>query len=83
MKQKKLSEKEAKELFNKIINDIQCNCNLYKELGGDMKDIGDLIGKAIGSNTCKKFKEQTILDFTKEDFKIGFRHGYSLHDGSH
>jgi hypothetical protein len=60
--------------FNKIKEDIKAQLD-KANYAGDMSDIGNEIGIAIGNQFDK--------DYTIEDFIHGVRHGVSLTDGTH
>jgi hypothetical protein len=49
----------------------------------DLGDIGNHIGWAVGSVTCKNGKDRNLWSFEKSDFELGFSHGYSLMNGTH
>jgi hypothetical protein len=97
IKYKILESEEQKELFNKICDDIIQITNEYRDrrnapskfkgellgFSGDLTDIGNWIGIAIGMNTCKDEKDLNIRAFSQGDFISGFEHGYSIHDGTH
>ncbi len=61
------------EVKNKVINELINS----KQEHGDLDDIGNLIGIAIG-----KFISND-LGFEKKDFIAGLEHGISLIDGTH
>jgi len=84
LKLTELGDNESKALFFKICDDIILNIELAKKRQiGDLSDIGNEIGIAVGSNTCKDEKNLNIMAFEKSDFLAGFSHGFSLSDGSH
>ncbi len=91
IKLKELEPEEQHDLFNKICDDIIKITNEYKKLANenrtkgnkDLTDIGDFIGKAIGKNTCNDGENLNLWAFDKSSFIVGFKHGYSLHDGTH
>jgi hypothetical protein len=62
------------EKFNEIIINIKKQLDTAK-YNGDISDIGNEIGIAIGEHIDK---ENTV-----EDFISGLRHGISLVDGTH
>jgi hypothetical protein len=49
----------------------------------DLSDVGNAVGMAVASHTCKDGKDMNLFSFEKSDFESGFRHGWSLHDGTH
>jgi len=87
MKKKKLIELDDEKriaLFIKICDDIIVNMELAKKGHiGDLGDIGNEVGRAVGHNTCKDEKDLNIWAFERDDFTSGYEHGYSLQDGSH
>lgn len=87
MAKKKLTELNDEKrisLFIKICDDIIMNLEIAKKGHiGDLGDIGNEVGRAVGFNTCKDEKDLNILAFEKDDFTCGYEHGYSLQDGSH
>lgn len=62
------------ENFDKVVGDIISQL-MKIEYSGDMSDIGNEVGIAIGNNFDK--------DNTIKDFIMGLRHGVSLVDGTH
>ena len=62
------------ENFDKVVGDIISQLAGIN-YDGDMSDIGNEIGIAIGTQFDK--------DNTIEDFIMGLRHGVSLADGTH
>jgi len=77
-----ITEEQRKEYRNKVIEAIKCELD-KTDLITDLGDIGNSIGVAVGSITCKDGKDLNIWSFEKDDFQHGFCHGYSLKDGSH
>lgn len=73
---------EDKELFLRIKNDIIDRLQKINYTG-HLDDLGNEIGIIVGRNICKNGKQLNIDGFEKDDFIIGFEHGYSLKDGSH
>jgi hypothetical protein len=65
------------ENFNKVIHNIivQLETVSYK---GDLSDIGNEIGVAIG-----KYIEKDKIGYELSDFIAGVKHGVSLIDGTH
>lgn len=47
---------------------------------GDLTDIGDLVGRAVGRIVIANNNPEA---FEKDDFMIGFNHGFSIEDGTH
>lgn len=78
-----ITEEKRKEYRDKVIESIQKALSDNKERITDLGDIGNEIGIAVGSITCKNGKDLNIWSFEKDDFEYGFSHGYSLKDGSH
>lgn len=76
-----MTKEEKNILFHKIIDDIIYNMECIKK--GVLSDIGNVIECIIGHNTCKNNKDQNIDAFQKHNFLNGFKHGYSLQDGTH
>ena len=84
MKFIELKEEERIAMFIKICDDIIMNLEIAKKRHfGELCDIGNEVGRAVGHNTCKDEKDLNIWDFKRDDFTFGFEHGYSLQDGSH
>lgn len=87
MKKKKiieLSDEARIALFIKICDDVIMNLQIAKKGHiGDLGDIGNEVGRAVGHNTCKDDKDLNIWAFERDDFTSGYEHGYSLQDGSH
>lgn len=81
-KQIELTESQEKEFFNKIKNEIIDRLEKM-HYTGDLGDLGNEIGIAVGEQTCKDGKDLNIWSFEKNSFICGFEHGYSLKDGSH
>jgi hypothetical protein len=77
-----ISEQQRKEYRDKVIEVIKFELSKPNALN-DLGDIGNAIGFAVGSITCKNGKDLNIWSFEKDDFESGFDHGYSLKDGSH
>lgn len=75
----KLTEKE---LFINIKNEIIKRLSEV-DYEGHLDDIGNEIGIAVGEYTCKEGKDLNIWGFEKNSLIDGFRHGYSLKDGTH
>ncbi len=76
------SEKEIRinnfeQISRDIINQLE---NVNPKLG-DLSDIGNHVGIAIGKYIIQKNEDN--LGFTKESFINGFNHGISLIDGTH
>lgn len=65
-----------KEIIQSIKNELD---KLEKQNFGDLSDIGNSIGMAVGSVIC----DQNELGFDKEDLISGYEHGFSLKDGTH
>ena len=70
--------------FKQMIDSIKKDLNNINYESGDMSDVGNEIGYAVG----KLFKEKDPnkkqqLDLTKESFFKGLTHGISLTDGTH
>ena len=79
-----LSKKKQKAFFIKICDDIIAQLENAKiKYSVALSDIGNEVGFAIGMNTCKNQKDLNYFCFEKNDFIIGYEHGYSLQDGSH
>ena len=78
---KGITEQERKELFINVCHDIMHSIDWMN--GTDLSDIGNCIGMAISQHTCKDGKDLNIWSFEKDDFIVGFNHGYSLNDGTH
>lgn len=78
-----ITEEERKKYRDKVIVAIEKALKENKERITDLSDIGNEIGFAVGSITCKDGKDLNIWSFEKDDFEHGFSHGYSLKDGSH
>jgi len=64
-------------LLKKIINNVKCE--LDRIPFGDIADIGNVIGFVIGN----QIKNTNNKSFTKNSFKSGLNHGFSLTDGTH
>ena len=79
-----LNDEQRIALFIKICDDIIHNLELAKKGHiGDLSDIGNEVGRAVGFNTCKYEKDLNIWAFERNDFTSGYEHGYSLQDGTH
>lgn len=79
-----ISDEERVLLFKKICDDIILNLQIAKNGHiGDLGDIGNEVGRAVGHNTCKDNKDLNIWAFERDDFTSGYLHGYSLQDGTH
>ena len=78
-----ITEEQRKDYRDKVIEAIKNALDDKKERITDLSDIGNEIGFAVGSITCEKGKDLKICSFEKDDFESGFRHGYSLMDGTH
>jgi len=78
-----ITEEERKEYRDKVIEAIEKSLKENKKRITDLGDIGNEIGIAVGSITCKDGNDLNIWSFEKDDFEHGFNHGYSLFDGSH
>jgi hypothetical protein len=78
-----ITKKKRDEYKNKVIEAIKSALINNKERITDLDDIGNEIGFAVSSITCKNGKDLKIWSFEKDDFENGFTHGYSLNDGSH
>jgi len=78
-----ITEEQRKDYRDKVIKAIKKALDNNKERITDLGDIGNEIGFAVGSITCKNGKDLNIWSFEKDDFENGFKHGYSLMDGNH
>lgn len=78
-----ITEEQRKDYRDKVIEAIKKALDDNRKRITDLGDIGNEIGLAVGSITCKKGKDLNIWSFEKDDFEHGFSHGYSLMDGSH
>ena len=67
--------------FEQIKEDIINRLNSLNYKDGDLTDIGNEIGVAIGKYTIEKDAESNGLD--KDAFICGLEHGVSLIDGTH
>jgi hypothetical protein len=63
--------------FKKVITDISVKLPTIPYDNGDISDIGNEIGLAVGS-ILENITQQEINDFIS-----GFRHGVSLTNGTH
>lgn len=66
-------EKEI--IFKEVIDSIVRELTKKNIPIGDLGDVGNIIGVAVGKITCKS---GTIQYFEEDDFNLGFNHGYSL-----
>jgi len=73
-----LSDKERIELYEKIKNEIITQL-INRKVDGDIGDIGNEIGYAVGKHIANK----NIVTFEASDFIDGFEHGYSIQDETH
>ena len=64
------------EKTKKTINEIKQEIDALHNQS-DFSDIGDAIGRVIGSN------EDGVLGFEADDFVSGFNHGVSIANGTH
>lgn len=79
-----LNDKERKAIFIKICDSIILNMEIIKNgYIGDLSDIGNEVGEAVGLNTCKDKMGLNMLGVESDDFIRGYHHGYSLQDGTH
>jgi hypothetical protein len=78
MKAEERDDLKTKVMYS-IINDLLQNSDRITDLG----DIGNYIGIAISKITCKNGKDLNLWSFEKDDFILGFNHGYSLNNGTH
>jgi len=78
----KITEEQRKEYRNKVVEAIIKNLKDNPTIT-DLGDIGNEIGFAVSSITCKNGKDLNIWSFEKDDFEHGFNHGYYLNNGSH
>lgn len=62
-----------------IVNDLLQNPDRMT----DLSDIGNFIGIAVSKITCKNGADMNLWSFEKDDFILGFNHGYSLNNGTH
>ena len=78
-----ITEEQRREYRDRVIEAIERVLKDNKEKITDLGDIGNEIGFAVSSITCKEGKDLNVWSFEKDDFEHGFSHGYSLNDGSH
>jgi len=78
-----ITKEQRKNYRDKVIESIKKALYDNRERITDLGDIGNEIGIAVGSITCKEGKDLNIWSFEQDDFEHGFTHGYSLMDGSH
>ena len=64
--------------FKKIIEDVIKQLNEIHYESGDLSDVGNEIGIAIG-----KYIVDNKMGYEKTDFIHGITHGISLVDGTH
>lgn len=69
-----------KEIINSIKSELD---KLEKINSGDLSDIGNSIGIAVGSILCDENVKVPYMGFDKEDLISGYEHGFSLKDGTH
>jgi len=67
--------------FERIKKDIMLQLAKVNSSTGDLTDIGNEIGVAIGKYTMEENAEDDALD--AESFICGLKHGISLIDGTH
>lgn len=67
--------------FEQIKKDIMLQLAKVNYSSGDLTDIGNEIGVAIGKYTMEENAENNALD--TESFICGLKHGISLIDGTH
>ena len=70
-----LEKCQKMEKFDKIVEEVILQLANMEYHDGDISDLGNEIGIAIGTQLDK--------DNTIEDFIMGVRHGVSLVDGTH
>lgn len=73
----------SNEILDGIIKDVITELSAIMVFRGDLSDLGNAIGRAVSSHTCKDGQDLNLFGFEKEDFLHGFTHGYSLNDGTH
>ncbi len=68
-------------LKDKIIESIIVNLKKHCKYLFHMDDIGCIVGDSISQVTCTNEKE--IIKNAQTEFIDGFKHGYSLNNGTH